>query len=153
MPLLASASLHVDTPDETEARAILDRFVAAEGLEVSRVGWEPYPKLGPHSRLNFVVTVPDDPDAAAAAIDEIVTAVVGPALAAAGHVLDDAGKGWRSYERIVQRRETAFALAEAHWLQIVFDSRQGAQRQLKGYAASLPPRGDGAIGLRGDGSA
>ena len=140
MPLLASASLHVDTPDETEARAILDRFVAAEGLEVSRVGWEPYPKLGPHSRLNFVVTVPDDPDAAAAAIDEIVTAVVGPALAAAGHVLDDAGKGWRSYERIVQRRDTAFVLAEAHWLHIVFDSRRDAQRSLSDYAATLPHR-------------
>ncbi|MCE1235057.1 MAG: hypothetical protein LWW93_01750 [Hyphomicrobiales bacterium] len=69
--------------EETAARARLAAFAERFGLDVVRAGWEPYRKLGAHSRVWFWWRLPQAGEAAAvAALDRLAVAVAGEAASA-----------------------------------------------------------------------
>jgi hypothetical protein len=134
--LIAPSSLHVDAADEATARAILDEFLAAAAVEASRIRWEPYAKLGPHSRLSFFALIPDRQDDAAiiAEIERICACLVGEDAHGKGHTMDFITDGGdRHYERIFDRRidgEARF-FPRTHWFDIELDLYTPVQQRLR----------------------
>jgi hypothetical protein len=137
--LIAPAALHVDAPDQETARAILDTFLQAASIEAARIRWEPYTKLGPHSRLSFYALIPDaDEDAAIIGeIDRICTCLVGVDGLTKGHTIDFVTDGGdRHYERIFSRHvdhEGSFFFPQAHWFHIEIDLYTPIQKRLRKF--------------------
>lgn len=134
--LIAPATLHVDAPDEATARAILDAFLAAATIEAGRIRWEPYPKLGPHSRMSFYALIPDPQDDTAiiAEIDRICACLLGEDAHGKGQTMDFiTDRGDRHYERIFDRRmdSTATFFARTHWFDIELDLYTPIQQRLR----------------------
>jgi hypothetical protein len=134
--LIAPSALHVDTPDEATARAILDEFVQAAAIEAGRIRWESYPKLGAHSRLSFFVLIPDahDDKAIIAEIERICACVIGEDARGKGHTMDFITDGGdRHYQRIFDRRadDRDRFLPRAHWFNIELDLYTPVQQRLR----------------------
>jgi hypothetical protein len=134
--LIAPVTLHVDAPDQASARAILDEFLAAATVEASRIRWEPYTKLGAHSRLSFFALIPDahDDRAIIAEIERICAHVLGEDAHGRGKTMDFITDGGdRHYERIFDRRaeNSARFFPRAHWFDIELDLYTPVQQRLR----------------------
>jgi len=135
-PLLAIFTVHVNAPDEAGARAIFDRVLAKIGLPAFAIDWEPYRKLGPHSRMSCYLSLghPESLLQAAVMVERLCALLVRAEDLGKGATIDvpnDDGTG--TYERIFKRRLARFRIPKTHWFLIEISTHPQAQAQLRRY--------------------
>ena len=135
-PLLAIFTVHVNAPDEAGARAIFDRVLATVALPAFAVDWEPYRKLGPHSRTSCYLSLghPESHLQAAILVERLCALLVRPEDLDKGVTVDapnDDGTG--IYQRIFSRELARFRLARTHWFVIEVNTHPQAQAKLRRY--------------------
>jgi hypothetical protein len=123
----------VDTENEAAARAILADVAYAAGAEAADVRWQPYPKLGPHSKVTAALRLPGV-SGNQAVIDECerfaALVIRGDSLASAyvNSFLQDDGALF--YNRIFDARTSAFLRPDVLWLDLEAHTHPGRQAQL-----------------------
>ncbi len=135
-PIVTGAAI-LAAPDEAGARAILARLLATASIEVVRSGWEPYEKLGPHSRIWFWWRLP----AGAADPLAVVTGLAEAATAPAdrGRILvrrDDDAPDAPSLAVVVASNTVATTVPGLLWLDLECDLAAEVQTDLAGALTS-----------------
>lgn len=133
------ATLVVDTPEEPPARAIWADFAAGTGAEAVPLGWRPYPKLGPHSKVWGLLRIAPCPDGQAVidAVEALAALLVSPEAlrqAPADGFLQENGALF--YNRIFDARVHAIARADILWLDLEAHTEPGRQAELAAHYAS-----------------
>jgi hypothetical protein len=134
-------SLIVDTPDEPAAMAIAQALVARSGLEAAGWRWKPYPKLGPHSRVDFELFLPPGLEGQAVidAIESICALLVDSQALQDGYLnsfFNDDGSF--VYNRIFDDRTSNFVTPQILWADVEVETNEGAQRQLRQLSGLEP---------------
>lgn len=127
-------SLIVDTPAEPEGRAIADAWIVRTGLAAAGKLWKPYPKLGPHSRVDFVLFLPPGLEGQAVidAVERLCALLVDAQALQDGYLnsfFNDDGSF--VYNRIFDDRTSTFVTPQIQWADIEVETNDGAQAQLR----------------------
>jgi hypothetical protein len=135
-PLLAILIVHVNASDEAGARAIFERVLATVALPAFAVDWEPYRKLGRHSRMSCYLSLghPENLQQAAILVERLCALLVRAEDLGKGATIDvpnDDGTG--TYERVFRRGMARFRIPRTHWFMIEISTHPQAQAKLRRY--------------------
>lgn len=135
---IAPCAAILDAADEAGARALFAAFAERHGLEIVRSGWEPYRKLGPHSRIWFWwrLAEGETPDHLAA-LDRLADRLVAPAdRPRIDRRLDDEDPGAPELSLVVAGNCVAIVESGLLWLDLEIDLDAGVQADLEAALTS-----------------
>jgi hypothetical protein len=129
----AIVAMVIDVQEELEAISVARAFIARTGLEAAGIGWSPYAKNGPHSRVSFGLKLPPcaEPQDVVQAIETVCALVVTPEAAKTSYLnsfFNDDGSLF--YNRIFDARTDAFTIPGLWWLDIEVNTNAASQTDL-----------------------
>jgi hypothetical protein len=136
-PIAVCAAI-LDAADEAGARALLAGFAERHGLDVVRSGWEPYRKLGPHSRIWFWWRLAEgETHDHLAALDRLAARLVAPAdRSRIDRRLDDDEAGAPELSLVVAGNCVAIVKPGLLWLDLEIDLEPAVQADLEAALTS-----------------
>ncbi|MGE0595330.1 MAG: hypothetical protein AB7P07_03130 [Hyphomonadaceae bacterium] len=132
--LIVRIALVADAAEEAKARVIAERFIGKAGRPWAFRSCTPYEKSGPHSRLTYVLALPEELDGQAVidAVETIAAVAVRPEGLEKGYLngfLTEDGSLF--YNRIFDARVDPVKIRGLLWLDIEVETHPDAQASLR----------------------